>query len=73
VNTKHNAVAWIHHRGSDPVFGDAYSPIPFDALTDYRPEIDRWINEGGAVGPRLAIENMPRAPAVDSTTTTEFS
>ena len=73
VNTKHKAVAWTHHRRADPVIGNTDFPIPVDTLTDYRTEIDRWINEGGAVGRRLAIESMPRAPAADSTTTTEFS
>jgi hypothetical protein len=73
VNTQHKAVAWIHHRRSDTVVGNTHSLMPVDTLTDYRTAIDRWNNEGGAVGRRLVIDNMARAPVMDSTTTTESS
>ena len=61
MNTKHKTDAWIHHRTFDPVIGFPYSRIPLDALTDLGVELDRWINEGGAVERRLAIESMPPA------------
>jgi hypothetical protein len=60
MSRKHKAVALIRSRAPESGRGSSRFRTPTDALADCGAQIDRWVNEGGAVGPRVMIERMSR-------------
>lgn len=66
MSTHLNSAALNQRRSRESAIGDNYSRVALDPRADDGAQVDRWVNEGGAVGRRLIGERLPRTTVTDA-------